>query len=156
MKEYTCCVTGHRDVTPNQARAAVALLADEILLACLEGYTRFISGMAQGIDQLFADDVLILKEHLPELKLVAAISHRGRLKTKDENFQRIIKQCDEVVVLSEFYHPGIYDARNRWMLENSSRLIAAWDGRVHGGSYRTILLAGKMGLNVRDIDMFIY
>lgn len=150
-KEHTCCVTGHRDLTAKQTMAAVVKLAKEILMAGLAGYTTFITGMARGVDLLFAQDVLTLRKYTPGLQLVAAISHRGALNTRDKEFQSILKQCDQVVVLSETYHPGVYDRRNRWMLEHSSRLIFAHDGRTIGGAVNTMREAQKMGIEIWEV-----
>lgn len=152
MKQETCCVTGHRSLTPVQGMVSVIELMEEMLMAANDGYTRFITGMAEGIDQIFARNVLIIKKYCPDIKLVAAISHRGRLDAKDKGFQELISRCDEVLVLSEKYHPGVYAARNRWMLENSGRLIAVWDGRLTGGTYRTVKLAEKLGIDTRRLN----
>ncbi len=152
MEQKTCCVTGHRSLTSTQSMTAVVKLMEELLMAANEGYTRFMTGMAEGVDQLFARNVLLIKKYSSDIKLVAAISHRGRLATKDKRFQELILLCDEVLVLSERYHPGVYAARNRWMLENSGRLIAVWDGRLTGGTYRTVKLAEKLGIDTRRVN----
>ena len=153
MRQSTCCFTGHRKLTPEQAVYGCLKLCEEILDAVAGGYTRFITGLAEGSDQLFAEIVLIVKKYRPEIQLVAAISHRGRLDAKSGSFQRLLKQCDQVVVLSESYNPGVYDKRNRWMLTESSRLIAVWDGRLHGGTYATVRQAKKLNIDTREIDL---
>lgn len=153
-KEKTCCVTGHRDLTPIQGAAAVVKVMGELLQAGIDGYTTYITGMAKGVDLIFAEDLLLIKRKIrPEFQLVAAISHRGALKNRDPAFQRLLKECDQVVVLSEYYHPGVYAQRNKWMLEHSSRLIAACDGRKTGGTVRTMLEAERMGLDIRTLDL---
>lgn len=153
-KEKTCCVTGHRDLTPEQGAIAVVKLMMELLLAGNDGYTTVITGMAKGVDLIVAEDVLLIKNKIrPELQLVAAISHRDALKNKDPKFQRLLKGCDRVVVLSEYYHPGVYAQRNKWMLEQSSRLIAACDGRKTGGTVRTMQEAERMGMEIRKLDL---
>ncbi len=147
-REHTCCVTGHRDLTEIQTMAAVVKLAEEIMLAGIAGYTHFITGMAKGVDRIFAEDVLLLKKRRPKIQLVAAISHRDALNNKEPDFQRLLKKCDQVVVLSESYHPGVYAQRNKWMLEHSSRLIAAHDDRATGGTVNTMREAQKMGIEI--------
>lgn len=152
-KEHTCCVTGHRDLTDLQTMAAVVKLSEELILAGIAGYTTFLTGMAKGVDRLFAEDVLVLKKYKPEIQLVAAISHRGALNSRDRELQDLLKKCDRVVVLSEFYHPGVYNQRNKWMLEHSSRLIFAHDGRTTGGAVNTMKEARKMGMEIWEVDL---
>lgn len=155
MRERTCCVFGHRDAPLSETALVAFRLAAEILKAFSAGCTRFITGMTTVTDLLFAENVLTAKESFPQIELVAAISHRGLLKSKDKYFQRFIKQCDQVVVLSEHYYPGVEGARTRWMLENSCRLIAVWDFKEHGPVFRTIDRAEKMGIKVQDIEQFV-
>lgn len=156
MREKTCCVFGHRDSPPSEAALLSLRLSAEIMKAFKAGCTRFISGMAQGTDLIFAENVLIVKKYFPQIELVAAISHRGLLRSRDEEFQRLIKQCDRVAVLSEHYYPGVKGARTRWMLKNSCRLIAVWDYKEHGAVFRAIDRAVKMGLTVQDIEPIVF
>ncbi len=155
MKEKTCGFTGHRHLDEGQAPFATLKIMEEVLDASIDGYTRFITGLAEGADMIFAKTVVLLKKYKPEMniELVAAISHRGRLETKDESFQWLLSRCDRVVVLSEYYHPGVYARRNKWMLERSSRLIAAYDGRKTGGTAQTVAEAEKMGLEIRTLNL---
>lgn len=153
MNQKTCCFTGHRQLTWEQTAAAALKIMEEVMQAAADGYTRFITGLAEGADQLFAENVLMLKKYSPDLDLVAAISHRGRLNARDGNFQRLLKLCTEVVVLSESYWPSVYDRRNRWMVDESTRLIAACDGRKAGGTYRTLSYAQKHGTEIRLVDL---
>ncbi len=156
MREHTCCISGHRDLQPSEAPLLSVRLALEIMEALNAGCTRFVTGMATGTDLIFAENVLVVKKYFPQVELVAAISHRGRLKDKNEEFQRLIGRCDQVIVLSERYRPGACAARTRWLLDNSCRLIAVWDDREHGGIFRTINRALKMNITVRDIEPFLY
>lgn len=148
-KEHTCCVTGNRNLSKLQAMATVVKLAKEILMAGIAGYTTFLTGMDKDVDLMFARDVLSVKKLKPdEVRLVAVISHRGELNKRDKEFQSILKQCDQVVVLSESYHPGVYRQRDRWILEHSSRLIFANDGRAVGEAVNTVREAQRMGIEV--------
>lgn len=150
-KEHTCCVTGHRDLTEEQKTFVELRLMDEVAFALEDGYTRFISGFADGTDLIFAGIVAIYKAARPGVTLEAAIPNRSRLKTKDPVFQRLLAVCDKVNVLSEGYDPGVFDRRNRWMVDQSSRVIAVHDLRASGGTVRTMRYAEKRGLDIREI-----
>ena len=54
MVEKTCCVTGHRDIPENRISYVEQELLREVQTAIDDGYTRFISGFADGTDLIFA------------------------------------------------------------------------------------------------------
>ena len=139
-KEKTCCVTGHRDIPAERADRIRELLCQEILTAIEDGYTHFISGFAAGADLLFAEIVVELKEIYP-ITLEAAIPYPGRMKTPDETFQRLIRCCDTVKIHSDTYSKGCYMRRNRYMVDQSQRVIAVYDGRSTGGTAATVRYA---------------
>ena len=149
MKEIkTCCVTGHRDIPAEQADRIRELLRQEILTAIGDGYTHFISGFAAGADLLFAEIVVELKEICP-ITLEAAIPYPGRMKTPDKTFQRLIRCCDTVKIHSDTYSKGCYMRRNRYMVDQSQRVIAVYDGRPTGGTAATVRYA--KGKDVRVV-----
>ena len=143
----TCCVTGHRDIPAERLDAIRELLRREILAAVADGYTHFISGFATGADLLFAEIAAELKEIYP-LTLEAAIPYPGRMKTPDKTFQRLIRCCDTVKIHSNGYFKGCYMRRNRYMVNQSQRVIAVYDGRPAGGTAATVRYAGKKDVRV--------
>lgn len=52
MAEKTCGVTGHRDIPDDQIESVKHSLRLEIDKAIADGYTTFLSGFAEGADQL--------------------------------------------------------------------------------------------------------
>ena len=139
-QEKTCCVTGHRDIPAEQMDRIQELLRREILAAIEDGYSHFISGFAAGADLLFAEIVAELREVYP-ITLEAAIPYPGRMKTPDETFQRLIRCCDNVKIHSDSYFKGCYMRRNRYMINQSQRVIAVYDGRPTGGTATTVRYA---------------
>ena len=79
MKGKTCCVTGHRDLPQNEINKIKAALEHEIDAAVTDGFTCFMSGFADGVDQYFAELVLERKQTNPALELIAVIPYRKRL-----------------------------------------------------------------------------
>lgn len=139
----TCCVTGHRDIPEQKKETITQLLRQEILKAIADGYTHFISGFATGADLMFADIVVQLKAVYP-ITLEAAIPYPGRMKTPDKTFQRLIRCCDTVKIHSDRYFKGCYTRRNRYMVDQSQRILAVYDGRTTGGTASTLrYAAGK-------------
>ncbi len=149
----SCCVTGHRDAEGMDWTRIEEELRREIRRAIDEGFTRFLSGFAAGADLLFAKLVVEEKEKRP-LFLEAAIPYPGRLKTPDPLFQRLTRRCDEVKVHSPAYTKSCYMVRNRYMVDQSERVLAVYDGRAGGGTAATVKYAEKQKKEILTIAPF--
>lgn len=123
-----------------------------------DGYDTFISGMALGVDMWAAEIVLEMPKLVPEmkLKLIAAVPCDGQDKLwrpeMRKRYQDILSRAAEVVVVS----PGPYAAwkmqrRNQWMVDNSSLVIAVWDGSP-GGTANCISYARRRGVKIWRIN----
>lgn len=153
MQVKTCCVTGHRDIPEGKKSYVEAELRKAVLAAIKDGYTRFISGMAEGVDLTFAAIVAEQKENNPALFLEAAIPYRNRLNARDADLQRLLKACNGFKVLCDKYEPNCFFMRNRYMVAESSRVIAVYDGRERGGTLFTMRAAHTQGKEVRVIEI---
>lgn len=140
MRKKTCCVTGHRNLPQREINYVKAALRREIDRAAADGYTCFISGFGEGVEQYFAEIVLEKKKENPALELIAVIPYRKRLDSLNEKGRtyKMLEACSEVVVVQEEYHPSVYSRRSRYMTERSDRVIAVYDGREKGGTVRMI------------------
>ena len=154
MIEKTCCVTGHRDIPEDKKEFVIAELEKEIRAAVADGYTRFISGFAEGTDLIFAALIIELKAQGHPLVLEAAIPYAGRLNSADPFFQKILSLCDRIKVLCEKSSRNCYYIRNRYMVDESSRVIAVYDGRKDGGTTYTINYANTQGRTVMVIELY--
>ena len=155
MEGKTCCVTGHRDLPQKEIGRVKAALRREIDSAVADGFTRFMSGFADGVDQYFAEIVLEKKKTNPVLELIAVIPYQKRLDslmTKGRTYE-MLEACADVVVMQEKCHPSVYSHRNRYMVEHSDRVIAVYDGREKGGTVRTIRFAHQMKKVLREIPV---
>ncbi len=143
----TCCVTGHRSIPLGEISTITQKLKQEVLLAIRDGYTHFISGFALGADLLFADIIVKMKKFYP-ITLEAAIPYPGRMRTLDQKFQSLIACCDTVKIHSDHYFKGCYMYRNRYMVDQSQRIIAVYDGRKTGGTIATLRYAQKKEIHI--------
>lgn len=163
-RDSTCCFSGHRlaklpwrddEDDPRciklkqELDRAVASLYDS-------GIRRFICGMALGSDMYFAEAVLSLGERHEDAVLEAAIpcpeqaehwsgEHRRR-------YEALLGRCGMRTVVSHSYTPDCMEKRNRYMVEQSSVLLAVYGGG-RGGTFNTIRYALKAGLNVLELDV---
>lgn len=148
MKAKVCCVTGHRDIPAERMTYVEQQLRREVLAAIETGYTRFISGFAEGTDLMFAAIVAEQKELHPELFLEAAIPYAGRLKTRNKQFHALLQACDGIKVMCREYTPSCFMQRNRYMARESQRVIAVYDGRDRGGTLFTMRYAHTLGREI--------
>ena len=153
MGEKTCCVTGHRDVPVGNEQYVEEALRKEVLAAIAAGYTRFISGFADGVDLTFAAIVAAEKKQNSCLQLEAALPYRNRINAKSPLFQELLACCDRVYVQSEKSNRQCYHERNRYMVLSSDRVIAVYDGRSTGGTFYTIRFAQANEKEIRIIEI---
>lgn len=152
--ENTCCFTGHRagklpwryhEDDPD-CLALKAVIADLLEEAYASGYRHFLCGMATGTDTYCGEAVVSLRRQHPDVTLEAAIPFRGQEKrfpkAQRERYARLLAACDTVTVLREERTPDCMMARNRYMVDRSSLLIAVYDQR-RGGTYNTVRYAEK-------------
>ena len=152
MQKKTCCVTGHRDLPQKEINRVKAALRKEIEKAVADGFTRFMSGFTEGVDQYFAEIVLEMRKSNPALELVAVIPYQKRLdnlRQKKRTYE-MLEACVDVVVIREEYQPSVYSHRNRYMVEHSDRVIAVYDGREKGGTAGTIRFTQTLKKELRE------
>lgn len=158
MDIKTCCVTGHRDIPAEQVEEVKRALRREIEKAIADGFTRFISGFAEGADQYFAEIVAQKRKENEALRLEAAIPYRSRcLKLlKDECTKRLLDACTDVTITSEAYAPNVFSIRNRYMVDCSDRVIAVYDGRATGGTLSAMRMARVRRKELREIPVGLH
>lgn len=156
MNKKTCCFTGHRIL--NQALKAFIkqIVTDEATKLINQGVRYFIAGGALGFDTLAAQTVLDLKKDYAQIKLILAIlcknqSDKWSYENKVE-YEKIKNASDKVIYLSEKYESSCMLKRNKYMVDKSDFVIAAWDGRKRGGTYYTVNYAKKLGKKIIFID----
>lgn len=110
---------------------------------------RCISGMAVGFDQWLAE--ACIDQGVP---FIAAVPFAGQESTwpwpAKENYRRLLCAAARVVIVTD----GGYEAwkmgtRNVWMVEQSSHLLACWDG-TEGGTANCFRSAEQRGRSVKD------
>lgn len=163
--KMACCFTGHRPAKLawgyDESNTACKKLKKELafwITKLIEfGVTDFYTGMAMGVDIWAAEIILNLKKEYQnrEIKLIAVIPFEGQQsKWTDEwkkRYSDILKAADSKIVLQQQYTRGCLHARNRYMVDNSSFIIAVFNGE-EGGTKYTIDYAKKKGLRIKILD----
>lgn len=155
-------VTGHR---PNKLWGYdyndphyIKLLAKlrEIVISSIncnkEEPLEIISGMALGVDTLFAVLALELKSEGYNVKLVCAIPFKGQeskwIKESQKLYNDILDKADEVVcVCGEGYSAYKMQKRNEYMVNRCDFLIAVWD-KSEGGTANCVRYANR---KIKDV-----
>ena len=133
----TCAFTGHRVLEKGFDNKN---LINAVLKAINDGYNEFLSGMALGFDTECCRVINNLKKKY-KIKLIACVPCKDQdagfnLKQREE-YKNLLNSADEVVILSEKYYEGCMQKRNKFMVDNSS-LIIAHVKKDFGGTASTI------------------
>ncbi|MCL2095408.1 MAG: DUF1273 domain-containing protein [Oscillospiraceae bacterium] len=149
----TCCFTGHRPKTLpwgyDESDLRCAALKSRIRftlenLIVLDGYNKFISGMAMGADMICAEVVLSLKALYPHIKLECAVpSYAFTESWKDSDVHRfsgILTRADSIryVTVNKIYSRKDLMLRNIYMTDASDIIIAVYIDGESGGTRNTI------------------
>lgn len=161
-KNETVCLTGHRPKSfpwgYDESRESCLRFKEEVrdvFVGAIEfGITTFLTGMAEGFDMIGAEILLELrKKH--NIKVVAVVPCVGQeLKWKPDQqkrYKKILKGCDDVIILSDHYTPTCMNDRNKYMVEHSSICIACWNGKP-SGTGNTVRFAKQYGNIVKIIN----
>lgn len=164
LKQVTLCFTGHRSqklpwkFNEKDCRCVkmIKILKDKIEQSIIDGYVYFISGMALGFDMICAEIVLDYKKKYNHIKLVCAIPCKNQNKLWSNEYKnryrKILSKADIIRYIDKQYTKTCMLERNDYMLKNSSKVIALFNGHS-GGTKSTILKAKKMGLNIDIINL---
>lgn len=137
----TICVTGHR---PDKlygydlSDIRYVELKDKLKKILIEEEcTTAITGMALGVDTVFAVAVLELKKSGHDIKLHCAIPCQNhsckwnKISIKIYNF--ILDKADKVTIVTDKpYQSWMMQRRNEFMVDLSDKVIAVWNGSKGG------------------------
>lgn len=160
--ETTCCFTGPRPprlpMNGNEFSADIASLKVNIRSAVIDAYTEgfrfFMSGMAEGFDLFAAEIVLELKNKLSGIALVAVLPYSGAPKSHSSAINKrmaaVLEKADTVISLSEKHVPGCEHLRNKYMVDNSTRIIGYYNG-ISGGTAHCWNYASEKNLELVNL-----
>lgn len=160
--ETGCCFTGYRpekfDFPFDNQNPKYLQLVSRLLTGISKkldyGCTDFYTGMARGFDILAAEQVATIKLKRTDVQLIAVLPYKDVAASLSadwkERFDRIIKQCDEVIVLNEKYGKWVFAERNEFMVDRCRHVICYYDGK-NGGTKNTVNYAFRHSREVLNI-----
>ncbi len=141
-KKRTCSFTGHR-ILPNDF--PLEELEKSVYKAINDGFNTFLCGMALGFDTVCFHLLEKIRE-TKKIKIVACVPCKTQSayfnKKQKAEYERMINCADKVICLSENYYDGCMQERNKYMVDNSSRVIC-YLNYGHGGTYQTVKYAAE-------------
>ena len=138
----TVCFSGHRVISESLSEIKSRLVT--VITDCIkDGVTNFIAGGALGFDTLAEQTVLELKGRLT-LALPCPPEEQTAKWTKNQQtvYNEILHKADEVLIISPHYVNGCMQKRNRFMVDNSAKLIC-YLRQNKGGTFYTVNYASK-------------
>ena len=143
-----CAVTGHRVLQDDFDRKSLKSLFIDLID---EGYDTFFIGMALGFDMLCFKVLEELSKEYKKVKLIACIPCAGQAykysKKQKEEYDRMVKDADEIVLISQTYTKTCMQKRNKFMVDNSSVLVA-YLKRDFGGTANTVRYAKSINRKI--------
>ena len=113
-----------------------------------------MSGMAEGFDLFAAETVVELKSSLEGIALVAALPYSEAAKRHSsqttKRINAVLSKADAIISLSENYVPGCEHKRNRYMVDNSTRIIGYYNG-LSGGTAHCWNYASEKNLELVNL-----
>jgi uncharacterized phage-like protein YoqJ len=131
---YSCGLSGHRLIESNDFSPSV--LEKNIIELAERGCRVFYCGMAMGFDMLAAEIVQSFKN----LSVIACLPCREQADkypySERLRYNKILKNCIDVVTLSDEYYNGCMFARDRYIVEKSDVLLC-YLRKKKGGTFYT-------------------
>lgn len=164
FRSLTCCFTGHRpEKLPwgnNEEDPRCVALKERIFDAAeavyFGGIRHYICGMARGCDLYFCEAVIRLRDEHPDITLEAAIPCETQTNDWPEKersrYFYLVAQCDDETLLQTSFTPDCMIKRNKYMVDNASILIAAYNG-TFGGTMQTVNYAKASGLEIIELNV---
>ena len=151
----TCaCFTGHRVMTESEMKEVAILVSKQVTELYAKGIRNYYAGGALGFDLAAAVTVLNMKRVYPDITLNLALpcpEYQSKwTKAQMELFERVRARADTEVFVSESYHRGCMQMRNKYMADRSVTCIA-YLKKKEGGTYNTVTYALKKGLEVINL-----
>lgn len=111
----------------------------------------FISGMALGVDTLFA--LIAVHKNIPFIAAVPCASQPDQWPERSrKKYKTLLALAKQVHTVAFGYSAEVMQKRNEWMVDNCDLIIAVWDGST-GGTCNCIRYAQKVGKELIIIDL---
>ena len=156
---YTCCFTGHRpeNLFNNECDTESSInerIVSAVESAICDGYNRFLCGGCRGADFMFAEAVISLKSKYPDIKLEFVLPCRNQSENWNrddrDRYSSLLDAADSVICLNDTYTKDCMLERDRYLVDHSTLLIAAFNG-TKGGTEYTFKYAKRKHIRILNV-----
>ena len=131
---------------------SIEILKNHIEEAIQNGYDTFLSGMALWFDMICTEIVLSFKQKYKDVKMVGVLPCKNQdakwPESQKARYKKLLNQLDYIKCDNDYYvGPQCMIDRNHFMIDNSSLLIALFNG-LPGGTKSTIDYAKSKGKRI--------
>ena len=142
----TCSFTGHRIIKKDFNSEKLFNVIEKIIES---GYRTFLVGMAWGFDLKVFETLLNFKNKNIDIIACVPCENQERYfkNSEKEKYLEYLKKADKVVYVSDKYFDGCMQKRNRYIVDNSSILVAYLYSNM-GGTKNAVSYAQKQGKNI--------
>ena len=103
-----------------------------------------LTGMARGFDLVLG--LAALELNIPYGAVIPCADQAGRWSEPLQEAWRTVRRgAAWETILAPHYTPGCMLARNRWMVEHCTHVLACWDGEPGGGTAQCLAAAWLLG-----------
>lgn len=151
----TVCFTGHRDLDTRESRNLKKRLREEIERRIGEGAVCFRAGGARGFDTLAAEAVLEARSRHSgiELELILPFPDQtvGWSRADVREYDAVLTKADRVLYVSDAFYQGVYQLRDRRLVDGSDVCVAYLRSSKNGGTAYTAAYALRSGLEFTNL-----
>jgi uncharacterized phage-like protein YoqJ len=138
-------ITGHRPKSLGCGYEIPNPTYERIYQKLLDKFTelkpeKIISGMALGVDQWAVSAAMELA-----IPFIAAVPFKGqdsRWPVRSRKiYEELLSSADRIVIIGELSPDNFADLmflRNAWIIDNSTGLLAIWNGERKGGTFSAV------------------
>lgn len=115
---------------------------------------RLLTGCALGVDTVAAE--VAAANGIPYTACIPFDGQQNKWpRAAKQRYERLLSRADDMIIVS----PGGYAAwklhkRNEFMVDNSSILLATWNGKPKGGTYACVQYGMKKHGSILRLDPF--
>ena len=135
-KRTACAITGHRKLPVDFNKEQVSNVLEQLVQS---GVITFYNGLALGFDLLCAEILLDLKKKYPAIHLIGCVPFYGQESSfpaeEKKRYVSVLKQCDDVVILSQSYYKACCLVRDQYMVDRADVLVAYCVKKTGGAAY---------------------
>lgn len=146
---YSVAITAHRDLKNEDYEVIKKTMIGEVANSQID---IIYFGGATGGDSLALEMALDARESLrPQLVVVLPKT----LRDQRSDLHSLTKRADSIIELklSRKIYNDVWWEHDKWMVDNSQKIIAFWDGIESGGTYNAMRYAERQGKSLQHIKI---